>query len=332
MRGHLLQRLLYTGVLVFLVSVISFFIIQLPPGDFVDHYVADRAGLGDFVSEREVDALRSRYGLDRPVFVQYFYWVTDFAAGDMGFSLEYQRPVRKLIGGRLALTAIVSFFSIAFAYAMAIPVGVYAATHQHQVGDYVVTVIGFVGLAVPNFLLALILMLFLANSFDVSVGGLFSPEYDLARWTPAKFVDLLKHLPLPLIIVATASTAGLIRVMRSGLLDELNKQYVITARAKGVGRQRLLFKYPLRVALNPIISTVGWVLPEIVSGEAITAIVLSLPTIGPLLLNALVAEDMYLAGAIVMLLSILTIVGTFISDVMLSWLDPRIRVEQRVGG
>lgn len=332
MQQYLVNRFLYTLILLVLVSVVSFIIIQLPPGDFVDQYAAGvETEFGAIVSEAEKEALRSQFGLDRPLFVQYFYWVSDFVTGDMGFSLTYQRPVRGLIGERLALTATVSFFSILFAYALAIPIGVYAATHQYKVGDYVATVIGFIGLAIPNFLLALILMLFVARNFDISVGGLFSSEFALAPWSTAKLLDLLRHLPIPIIVVGTASTASLIRVMRSGLLDEMNKQYVMTARTRGLKRGRLLFKYPVRVALNPIVSTVGWVLPEIISGETITAIVLSLPTVGPLLLEALIAQDMHLAGSILMLLSIFTVVGTFLSDVLLAVLDPRIRIQKRIG-
>ena len=329
MGRYLLNRFFYTLILLVLVSVVSFVIIQLPPGDFVTHYEVASAGVF-VVPQEEIEAMRARYGLDRPVFVQYFHWIADFLTGDMGFSLTYQKPVRRLIGERLALTATVSFLSILFAYALAIPIGVYGATHQYKIGDYVATVIGFIGLAIPNFLLALILMLFAARNFGMSVGGLISPEFVFEPWTFAKVVDLLRHLPIPMIVVGTASTAGLIRVMRSGLLDELNKLYVVTARTRGLSRRRVIFKYPVRVALNPIVSTVGWVLPAIISGETITAIVLSLPTVGPLLFEALIAEDMYLAGGILMVLSMFTVIGTFVSDMLLAWLDPRIRIQKKM--
>jgi len=331
MRKYLLRRLIYTLILLLIVSVFSFIVIQLPPGDFLSHYVAELEELGDQVSQRELEGLRRQFGLDQPIYIQYLKWMWGFLQGNMGYSLDQLRPVSELIAERLGLTVFVSLFTIVFAYAVAIPIGVYSATHQYSGGDYVVTVLGFIGLATPNFLLALILMFFLARYFGFAVGGLFTPDFAMAPWSLAKVVDLLKHLPLPMIVVGTASTAGLIRVMRGGLLDELNKQYVITARARGLGKRRLLFKYPVRVALNPIVSTVGWVLPSIVSGTTITAIVLSLPTVGPLLFDALVSQDMYLAGSIVMLLSFLTVVGTFVSDILLAWLDPRIRFQKRMG-
>ena len=249
----------------------------------------------------------------------------------MGYSLEHQRPVAELIVERLGLTAVVSLLTVVVAYMIAIPIGVYSATHQYSAGDYTFTVVGFIGLATPNFLLALILMFILARYFGFAVGGLFSPDFAVAPWSLAKVFDMLKHLPLPMIVVGTSSASGLIRVMRGGLLDELNRQYVVTVRAKGLGERRLLFKYPVRVSLNPIVSTVGWVLPDIVSGTIVTAIVLSLPTTGPLLFRALISQDMYLAGSIVMLLSFLTVIGTFISDLLLVFLDPRIRFQKKEG-
>jgi len=268
--------------------------------------------------------------LDLPAHLRYFKWMWGILHGDFGRSLQWGKPVSELIGDRLLLTVVVNLFTIVFVYVVAIPIGIYSATHQYSFGDYGFTVIGFAGLATPNFLFALVLMVFLYKYFGLSAGGLFSPEYSTAAWSIGKFVNLLKHLPVPIIVIGTAGTAGLIRVMRGCLLDELRKQYVITARAKGIEERTLLFKYPARVAINPVISTIGWMLPSIVSGGTITAIVLSLPTIGPLLYRALMSEDMHLAGSMVMLLSLLTIIGTFISDLLLLWIDPRIKYEKGV--
>ena len=315
-------------IILAVMSVTAFLIIQLPPGDYVEMYIHQLEISGQTVDEAEIASLRRQYGLDLPVYLRYFKWVWGILHGDFGRSLQWGKPVSELIGERLLLTVVVNLFTVIFTYAVAIPIGIYSATHQYSVGDYAFTVIGFAGLATPNFLFALVLMVLFYKYFGLSVGGLFSPEYTTAPWSIAKFVNMLKHLPIPIIVIGTAGTAGLIRVMRGCLLDELRKQYVITARAKGVSERVLLFKYPVRVAVNPIFSTIGWMLPSIVSGGTITAIVLSLPTIGPLLYRALMSEDMYLAGSMVLLLSLLTIVGTFISDLLLLWIDPRIRYEK----
>ena len=253
-----------------------------------------------------------------------------FLRGDLGYSYQHSRPVTEVIGERLALTIVITLTTLLITYLIAIPIGIYSATHQYSPADYALTVVGFVGLATPNFLLALILMFILLN-LGMSAGGLFSPEFAGAPWTIAKVIDLLKHLPLPIVIIGTAGTASIIRVMRASLMDELGKQYVVTARAKGVAENHLLFRYPVRVAVNPIISTVGWILPEIVSGSTITALVLSLPTIGPALYSALLVEDMFLAGAIILLLGSLTIIGTIVSDFLLVVVDPRIRFGKAVG-
>jgi peptide/nickel transport system permease protein len=246
-------------------------------------------------------------------------------------SLQWNKPVALLIGERLPVTVMISLATILFTYLVAIPIGIYSATHQYSLPDYIFTAVGFVGLATPNFLLALILMYLFFTYFDISIGGLFSLQYIRAEWSWGKFFDLLKHLPAPIIVIGTAGTASLIRVMRSSLLDELRKQYVVTARAKGLKQRTVLFKYPVRVAINPLVSTVGWILPAVVSGGTITAIVLSLPTTGPLLLEALRSQDMYLAGSIVVILTFLTVVGTFISDILLALIDPRIRFEKTRG-
>jgi len=315
-------------VILLLISIAAFIIIQLPPGDYLTSYIAQLSQSGQTPDEAEIASLRKRYGLDLPIYFQYFEWIWRIFHGDFGHSFLWNKPVSYLIARRLPLTVVVSLFAFIFAYSVAIPIGIYSATHQYSKGDYGFTIIGFIGLATPNFLLAMILMLVFYRYFGLSVGGLFSFEYVEAAWSLAKLTDMLKHLPIPMIVIGTAGTAGLIRVMRGCLLDELQKQYVITARAKGVKERTLLFKYPVRMAINPIISTIGWTLPAIVSGETITAIVLSLPTTGPLLFQALMFQDTYLAGSIIMLLSFLTVVGTFISDILLTWIDSRIRFEK----
>jgi len=312
-------------IILLAVSVVSFIIIQLPPGDYLTNLVESLKAKGVQVSEEQVLSLQRQYGLGLPLYIQYFKWMWNMLHGNLGHSFQWNRPVSELIAERLPLTVIISILTMIFAYAVAIPVGIYSATHQYSIADYSFTVIGFMGLAIPNFLLALILMFIFYKYFGLHVGGLFSTEYQTAPWSVAKFLDMLKHLPIPIIVIGTAGTAGAIRVMRGCLLDELHQQYVITARAKGVSERQLLFKYPVRVAINPMVSTLGWTLPYIVSGETITSIVLSLPTTGPLLFGALISQDMYLAGSIIMLLTFLTVIGTLISDLLLAWVDPRIR-------
>jgi len=329
MLSYILRRFLYMIVILLIISVIAFIIIQLPPGDYLTSYIIQLRTQGTDVSESEIASLRKQYGLGLPVYQQYFKWMWKMLHGDFGKSFQYgQRMVSELIAERLPLTVAINIFATIFVYIVAIPIGIYSATHQYSVGDYIFTVIGFSGLAIPNFLFALILMLFFYKYFGISIGGLFSPQYKMAPWSLDKFLDMLKHLPVPIIVEGTAGTAGLIRVMRGCLLDELKKQYVITARAKGVEERTLLFKYPVRVAVNPIISTIGWMLPAIVSGGAIVEIVLGLPTIGPLLFSALLTQDMFLAASSIMILSFLTVIGTFISDILLVWIDPRIRYEK----
>ena len=324
------RRLLWMIPTLLAISVISFAIIQLPPGDYLTSHIAALSQTGETVSEEQVAKLRERYALDKPIFIQYLNWTGGLFRGDLGMSFEHNRPVRQLIGERILLTVIISIVTLFFTWALAIPIGIYSAVKQYSWGDYAFSFLGFIGLATPNFLLALIFMYIGYTVFGVSAGGLFSSEYQGAAWSLAKFGDLLKHIWIPVVIIGTSGTAGLIRVMRGNLLDELRKQYVVTARAKGLGRVRLILKYPVRVALNPLVSTIGWVLPTIVSGATITAVVLDLPTTGPMLLTALMNQDMYLAGSMVMLLSLLTVVGTLISDLLLLWLDPRIRYEQGV--
>jgi peptide/nickel transport system permease protein len=306
------------------VSVLSFVIIQLPQGDFVTTHLAELAESGGS-SAFEADRLRVEYGLDQPMFVQYFNWIGQVVQGNFGMSFDWNRPVADVIGDRLALSMVVSVAAIIFTWAIALPIGVYSAVRRYSLGDYTLTFLGFLGLAIPNFLLALILMYVGFAVFDTSVGGLFSPEYESAAWSFGKAWDLAKHLLIPAIVLGATGTAQLIRIMRANLLDELKKPYVITARAKGLAERRVVAKYPVRVALNPFASSIGFLFPQVVSGAIVVSIVLSLPTVGPLLLRALQAQDMYLAGAIVLLLGVLTVIGTLISDLVLMWLDPRIR-------
>ncbi|MCY4485350.1 MAG: ABC transporter permease [Spirochaetaceae bacterium] len=327
MLAYILRRMGVMVVVLAAVSVCAFVIIQLPPGDYLDDYIAGLQARGTEVDQAEVEALRHQYGLDRPLYLQYLRWIGKIVRGDMGYSFVYARPVEALLKERLPLTVTISVLTLLFVYAVAVPIGIYSATHQYSFADYGFTVFGFVGLATPNFLLALVMMMLFFYLFGLNIGGLFSMEYVGAPWSFGKLLDLLAHLPVPIVVLGTAGTAGLIRVLRGSLLDELSKQYVITARAKGLDEQRLLFKYPVRVAVNPMLSTVGWLLPEIVSGETIVAIVLGLPTIGPLVFNSLLSQDMLLAGSTIMLLSFLTVVGTLISDLLLVMVDPRIRFE-----
>jgi len=322
------RRILYMLVVLLVVSVTAFIIIQLPPGDYLTTYIAQLEARDIWMDRSEIASLKKYYALDRPIYEQYFRWMGKMIRGDLGKSFAWERPVKDLILERLPLTVVVSLFSAIFVYLVAIPIGIYSATHQYSIGDYSFTVVGFVGLATPNFLFALVLMFIFFKYLGFSVGGLFSSQYQLAPWSLARVIDMLKHLPIPIIVIGTAGTAGLIRVMRGCLLDELQKQYVITARTKGVGERKLLFKYPIRMAINPIVSTVGWMLPAIVSGATITAIVLNLPTTGPLLYGALMSQDMFLAGSTIMFLTFFTVIGTLISDLLLVWIDPRIRYEK----
>jgi len=328
MRQYLLKRLGWAFVTLWVISIVSFVIIQLPPGDYLTSYVAKLRMQGDRIDRAEIEALREQYGLDKPIYVQYFKWISGILLhGDFGYSLIWQRPVKDLIWERLMLTAVLAFSTMLFTWALAIPIGVYSATHQYSLGDYLATFISFLGKGVPGFMLALALMWIAYSWFGTTVGGLFSPEYRVLPWSLAKVWDMLKHLWIPMVIAGTTGTASLIRYLRANLLDELHKPYVVAARARGLPESRLLWKYPVRVALNPFISTVGWTLPKMVSGGMIVAIVLSLPTTGPLLLDALLSQDMYLAGSFILLISVLTVIGTFISDVLLAWSDPRIRYE-----
>ena len=322
---YILQRLGLALLTIWAISVVSFVIIQLPPGDFVDTYITNLAASGSAVRAEEAQALREQYGLDKPIWVQYAKWISQISRGDFGMSMEWGRPVLEVIGDRLWMTIVISLAAILITWGIALPIGIYSAVRQYSVADYIFTFVGFVGLAVPNFLLALIIMYFGFKLFDLNIGGLFSAEYQLAAWSWAKAWDMAKHLPLPATILALAGTAQLIRIMRANLLDELRRPYVTTARARGLAEWRVIMKYPVRAALNPFASTIGYLLPFVVSGSIVVSLVLSLPTVGPLLLRSLIAQDMFLAGTIVLLLGILTVIGTFISDLILMWIDPRIR-------
>ncbi|MGH6816978.1 MAG: ABC transporter permease [Hyphomicrobiaceae bacterium] len=325
MISFIMRRLFLALATTWAISVMSFVIIQLPPGDFVDAYIARLSATGSPVSMEEAQSMRTLYGLDQPYYVQYAKWMSRVLKGDFGESMEWQRPVTDVLGDRLWLTVVVSFAALLLTWTLALPIGIYSAVRQYSIGDYVFTFIGFIGLAVPNFLLALIVLYLAFRWFGLNVGGLFSAEYELAPWSWAKFGDLMWHLPLAALILALAGTAQLIRIMRANLLDELRKPYVVTARAKGLSETRVILKYPVRAALNPFASALAYLFPYLVSGSIIISLVLSLPTVGPVLLRALIAQDMYLAGTIVLLLGVLTVVGTFISDLVLMWIDPRIR-------
>jgi peptide/nickel transport system permease protein len=326
MLQYIARRIVMMIPTLFLISVVSFIIIQLPPGDFLTSYVTQLSSMGDNVDESAIQALKERYGLGQPLYVQYFRWMSNMLHGDFGHSMEWNKPVLGLLTERLPLTFVLAVSTMLFTWAIAFPIGIYSAVKQYSIGDYIATFLGFIGLAIPDFLLALILMWVFFAYFNQSVGGLFSPDFQEAPWSPAKVWDLGKHLIVPMVILGLGGTASLIRVMRANLLDELHKPYVVTARAKGLSESKLLLKYPVRAALNPFISTAGWYLPALVSGATIVAVVLSLPLTGPLLLRALMSQDMYLAGSFIFVLSALTVIGTLISDILLAWLDPRIRL------
>ena len=319
------RRVLLAVPTLLFVSIVSFVIIQLPPGDFVTTSISQWVAQGEFVDNETEAALRARYGVDQSVYVQYFKWLRNILRGDLGVSWAWAKPIGALVAERLPWSLLVSLCSLLFVYLVAIPIGVFSATHQYSISDYFFTFLGFIGLAIPNFLFALIFLWIFFMLTGNAALGLFSRAYLSAPWSIGKIFDLLKHLIIPVIIIGTAGTASLIRIMRANLLDELKKQYVIVARAKGVSESRLLFRYPVRIAINPIVSTVGWTLPALVNGELLTSIVLGLPTLAPVFLTSLLTEDMYLAGSIVFILSILTVVGTLISDLLLAWSDPRIR-------
>ncbi|GGH75885.1 peptide/nickel transport system permease protein [Pullulanibacillus pueri] len=326
MLNYIGHRLLQLIPLLIAISIIIFVIIQLPPGNYLTTYIQQLELSGTAVNQSEVLNLQHQYGLDQPVYVQYFIWMKNILFHwDFGNSFQWQEPVTKVIGDRIGLTMLIAIFSLIFTWVIAIPIGIYSAVRQYSIFDYIFTFIGYIGLAVPNFLIALVIVFYVFDHTGLAISGLFAPEYVGQPWSWGKIVSMLERIWVPVVIVGTAGTAGLIRTTRAMLLDELGKQYVITARAKGVAEKKLLFKYPIRLAINPLVSTIGWTLPALISGSAIVEIVLNLPTTGPVLLNALMNQDMYLAGSFLLILSVLTVIGTLISDILLAWIDPRIR-------
>lgn len=326
---YLLRRLLTMLMTLFVISGLVFVILQLPPGDYLTTYMEELQSQGEIVNPEKIDFLRQRYGLDKPLLEQYFYWAGGLLRGDLGYSFEYDMPVADVVGERLTLTMLLNVATIIFIYAVAFPIGIYSATHQYSWSDHSLTLLGFLGLATPNFLLALIL-LYVANVyFGTSIGGLMDPDYLDQPWSIGKILSVLEHMWVPVIVIGTSGTAGMIRRLRANLLDELQKQYVVTGRAKGLPAGRLLLKYPVRMALNPFVADIGTLLPHVISGSVIVSAVMSLPTTGPMLLRSLQSQDMYLAGSFLMFLAVLTVVGMFLSDLLLAVLDPRIRLEGR---
>jgi peptide/nickel transport system permease protein len=328
MLPYITKRLLILPLLLFVFSVVAFLLIQAPPGDFVTSYVAELTASGSSMDQIQIDALRELYGLDQPIHLQYFKWISRILQGDLGVSLDWRKPISELIGERLLLTILLGTFTLLLTWALAVPIGIISATRKYTAVDYFFTVFNYIGVATPTFMTALILMWLAFAYLGITITGLFSPEYVDAPWSVGRVVDLGKHIWLPVVILALDGTARLARIMRANLLDELNKPYMEMARAKGMSEWRLVMKYPVRLAINPLVSSLGWYLPLIFSGSLIVATVLNLPTIGPLLLRSLRSQDMFLAGTIVLVYFGLAVIGTLLSDVLLAWLDPRIRMEE----
>ncbi len=327
MLSYLVHRILIMIPTLIAISIVIFTIINLPPGDYFSTYIAELQASGEATDLAKIHFLQAQYGFDRPLWEQYVFWAVGLLHGDMGFSFAYNLPVNEVVGDRMFLTFLVSFTTILFTYLVAFPIGVYSATHQYSWSDHALTLLGFLGLATPSFLLALVL-LYLSNVYlGISIGGLMDAQYVDQPWTWPKVFSVMAHLWIPVVVIGTAGTAAMIRRLRANLLDELQKQYVVTARAKGMRPIKLLFKYPLRMALNPFISDIGSLLPHVISGAAIVSVVMSLPTTGPMLLEALRSQDMYLAGSFLMFMAFLTVIGVFISDLALAVLDPRIRLQ-----
>lgn len=326
MLNYVFRRVLIMIPTMFVISMIVFIVIQLPPGDYLDTLVSQLASQGDRVDPAQLEAIRARYGLDQPLIQQYFTWLQRIVFHfDFGQSFEWNKPVTELIGGRLFLTIALALVVLLLTTAIAIPIGVYSSVRQYSIGDHIATLFGFIGLAVPNVLLTLVLLYVSFVYFGIEPGGLFSRAYQDAPWSVARVLDMMSHLWVPVAVLTLAGTAEVIRVIRASMLDELSRPYVETARAKGLSETRMIIRYPVRLALSPIVSKLGWMMPIIISSEAIVSVIVDIPTTGPLLLRALLAQDMYLAGAIILLLSFITVVGTLISDVLLALLDPRIR-------
>lgn len=327
MLAYFARRFIYMITTLILISFFGFFIINLPPGSYLDVYQAQRQNMGTSTAAAELEALKRRYALDQPIYVQYWKWVKGFVRGDFGRSFQYNREVKDLIWERLGYTAVIATATLIFTWLVAIPIGIYSATHQYKVGDNVATVVGMAGLSIPDFMLALVLMVIAQRFFGLSMGGLFSREYIDAPWSLARFVDMLKHLWVPVFVVGTAGTAGLMRIMRGNLLDILNMQYVQAARARGLRESMVIIKHAVRNAIHPLIMLLGMSLPSIISGSLVVSIVLGLPTTGPLYFNALRQQDMFLAGTFLMFLAGMLVVGNFLADILLALIDPRIRYE-----
>ena len=327
MFSYFVRRIFTMLATLLVVSALVFIIIQLPEGDYLTSYIAELESQGEAVNPEKIAYLKEEYGLDKPIWLQYVNWVLGIVQGDFGRSIEFDLPVVDVIGDVFLFSLILNFTIILFIYVVAFPIGVYSATHQYSWGDNGLTFIGFIGLATPNFLLALILMFLARKYFGTSIGGLVDPSFEGQPWTLDKILSLLEHLVVPVVVIGTSGTAGMIRRLRANLLDELNKQYVVTARSKGLSESKVLIKYPLRMALNPFIADIGDLLPQVISGSVIVAVIMDLPTTGPVILDALVSQDTYLAGSFLLFVSLLTVLGTFISDLLLAVLDPRIRLE-----
>lgn len=327
MLKYIVKKFCVMLIMLFAVSVVGFILIQLPPGDYMSTYMAQLHASGEEVDMQAIEAMRQQYGLDLPMYQQYFKWIGNIFHGDFGMSFQWKLPVAELIGDRMLITIILSFTTLIFTYIIAIATGIYSSIHQYSVIDYILTVLAFVGMSIPNFVLTLLIVYVVYTLSGSSMTGLFSPEFVDAPWSAARFWDMCKHFPIPVFVCGVSGMASTFRITRGCMLDELDKTYVTAARARGLSESRLLIKYPTRIAMNPIVSSIGWVLPGIVSGGTIVAIVLSLPTVAPLLVSALKTQDMYLAGIIVVFLSFLTIVGMFISDIMLVFIDPRIKIK-----
>lgn len=327
MLNFLIRRTLILIPTLLVIAVVTFTVIELPPGDYADAFISQLMSQGESVSQDQVEAFKARFGYGQPIHVRFYKWFSGVLAGDFGYSFEWNKSVNSLIWERLGLTVALALFTLLLTWIIALPVGIYSAIRQYTLGDYLVTFLNFLGLATPDFMIALVMIWIAFAKFNVSAIGLFSEPFRDAAWNLGKVLDLLGHLWIPAIIVGLSSTASLVRIMRANLLDELPKPYVTTARAKGLPEWKVILKYPVRVALIPFVSTVGWSLPGLISGATIVSVVLNLPTNGPLLLRALQSQDMYLAGSFVFLLSLLTVIGTLVSDLLLAWLDPRIRLE-----
>ena len=327
MLSYIIHRILIMVPTLVAISIVIFTIINLPPGNYFTTYIAELQGSGETADLAKIEFLEKEYGFDRPLWQQYIYWAGGLLHGDLGYSFAYDLPVDKVVGDRLLLTAVVSITTIIFTYIVAFPIGIYSATHQYSISDHLLTLLGFLGLATPSFLLALVLLYFANVYLGISIGGLMDPKYLDQPWSWPKVLSLMAHIWIPVIVIGSAGTAAMIRRLRANLLDELQKQYVVTARAKGLHPFKVLFKYPLRMALNPFISDIGSLLPQVISGAAIVSVVMSLPTTGPMLLSALRSQDMYLAGSFLMFMAFLTVIGVFVSDLALALLDPRIRLQ-----